>query len=718
MRKIVLVKQHDETDCGAACIATIAKYYGKKIGIQKIRYISGTDTMGTSGLGIVKAAKELGFSCRGLKSDTNKIDGDIPFPFIAHVHKDVLDHYVVVYGKKHGKVIVADPGENIRLMTENDFAKLWSGIFFVILPENKFEKTKETKGIFQRFVYLMKPYKRTVVECFLSGLILCILGVASAFYFRFLIDDVLYSQMSNTLTLCSLCYLMVILFQVGTEFARNQLMNYMGNKIDLALVCEYFRHIMRLPMQFFTARKTGEILSRVEDTAVIRHTISSTSLAVLIDTCMLIFGGFFLFMFGSKLLLIAIIPVIISTLLVWAFIKPFQQKIRELSVLEADKHSSFVETINGMGTIKALSSEDSAFFRNEGKIVKCVRKNISLGTMSNVQRALQTLVSSLGTLALYWIGSLFILDGSMSLGQLISFVTLSGYFLGPLGRLLTLQQLLQEAVIASDRLSEILDMEEETFGEDTKNLVKPERIKGLISVKNLSFSYGTRGTAISNVSLKINPGEKVAFVGSSGSGKTTMTKLLMKFYKAEKGSISIDGINIEDIDTKAFRNCIGYVPQEVLLFSGSIRENILWGAEDHGITDMMQAAKNAQADVFIERLPDRYESIVGEKGATLSGGERQRISLARVLLRKPSLMILDEATASLDSISEKAIMDTVNMLGKSCTMIIVAHRLSTIKNCDRIFVFDKGHLVEWGKHEQLLRRKGQYFRMWNAQLQA
>lgn len=715
MKRLVLVKQHDETDCGAACLATISKYYGKKISIQRIRYLSGTDTMGTSGLGIMKGAQSLGFSCRALRTVERVVTEEMPVPFIAHVHKDVIDHYVVVYGKKHGKLIVADPAEDISLVSPEDFAKIWTGVFFVVLPENRFERTKETRGIFQRFIYLLAPYKKTVLECFMAGIILSLLGVASAFYFRFLIDDVLYSQMSNTLTLCSLAYLVVILFQTATDFARNQLMNYMGNKIDLSLVCDYFRHILHLPMQFFTTRKTGEILSRVADTAVIRHTISSTSLAVVIDTCMLVFGGIFLFLFGSKLLVVAIIPVIISAVLVWLFIKPFQRKIRTQAVLEAEKQSVLVESINGMGTIKALSSEQSAFSRAEEKIVGCVRKSISLGTMANTQGALQHLVSSVGTLALYWIGSLFILDGSMSLGQLISFVTLSGYFLGPLARLLTLQQSLQEAVIASDRLSEILDMDEETAGEEARGLVKPEAIKGRITVKDLSFSYGTRGAAISNINLKINPGEKVAFVGTSGSGKTTMTKLLMKFYKPEKGSITVDGVNLEDMDTKAFRSCIGYVPQEVLLFSGTIRENILWGSEGYGFEQMKAAAQAAQADSFIERLPDRYETIVGERGATLSGGERQRLSLARVLLRNPSLLILDEATASLDSISEKAIMETVNQAGSKCTMIIVAHRLSTIKDCDRIFVFDKGRLVEWGKHDLLLNRKSWYWRMWNAQ---
>lgn len=713
MKKYVLVKQHDETDCGAACLASIAKYYGKQVSISRIRYYSGTDCFGTSGFGLVKGASMLGMSCKGMISAEKKLESNVPFPIICHVRKDVLDHYVVVYRKKRNIVIVADPDDGIKRMKWESFCKKWTGIFFIVEPEQKFQRTKETKGLLARFSYLLLPHKKSLIESFIAGLLLSFLGAASAFYFRFLIDDVLYSGLESTLALTSLAYLFVILFQVLTDFSRNQLMNYLSNKIDLVLVSDYFKHILHLPMNFFTSRKTGEIISRIGDTATVRHSISSMTLSVVIDSCMLVVGGIFLFAFGADLLFVAALPVLISAVIVWIFIKPFKNRLKLQSVLEAEKESVLVESVNGIGTIKALSSENEAARRLEEKLVTCIKKSIQLGTMANTENALQDFVSSAGTLAVYWIGSLLIFKGEMSLGQLISFVTLSGYFLGPLGRLLTLQQSIQQSIIASDRLSEVLDMPEES--ENSGELAKIETIKGDICVENVSFSYGTRGSALNNVSFKIKPGEHIAFVGASGSGKSTMTKLLMKFYTADKGSVRVDGMDLADVDTNSYRSCVGYVPQESLLFSGSVAENIQWGSGAYSMSEVIQAAKAAQAHDFISRLDYRYKTTVGERGASLSGGERQRIALARVLLRNPSFMILDEATASLDSIAERGIMDTINKSCAECTMVIVAHRLSTVKNCDRIYVFDSGSIVESGTHEELLSKNGKYYQMWTAQ---
>ena len=298
------------------------------------------------------------------------------------------------------------------------------------------------------------------------------------------------------------------------------------------------------------------------------------------------------------------------------------------------------------------------------------------------------------------------------MGQLISFVLLSGYFLNPLGRLLTLQPALQEAAVAANRLAVILDIPEENVNSGT---VIKEELSGVIKINNLSFAYGTRGNTLEKINMDIQAGQRVAFVGSSGSGKTTLTKLLMKFYNYDSGEIFIDGINLKDFETSYYRKAIGYVPQDILLFSGTVKENIRFGLAHLSDEEVYAAARAALADEFISKLPDRYDTMVGEHGATLSGGERQRIALARILLRKPRILILDEATASLDSVTERSIMKTVNELTRDITTVIVAHRLSTIAHCDSIFVFVQGRVVESGTHEQLIKANGAYKKLWDAQ---
>ena len=708
-----LVLQHDETDCAAACLSSIMKYYGKNIAINRVRKVAGTDIQGTSGLGIVRAAETFGFTCKGLCSEEKKLTDYFPCPFIAHVKKDVLDHYVVIYKATERYVLIADPADCIKKIPVSDFKGTWSGVFFILTPTANFQKIPESQGLFSRFAHLLVPHKKVLLETFIASICLSLLGVASAFYFRFLIDEVLYSQLKQTLMLFSVGYLIVILFQALLGFARNQIMMYMSNKIDVVLICGYFRHILHLPMQFFTARKTGEIISRIGDTATIRQTISSTTLSIVLDSCMLIVGGFFLFTFGNTLLMVSMIPVVISAILAWLFAKPYKKRLKMKAFMEAEKQSTLVESINGIATIKALSTEDSTYERAEEQIIETIKQGITLGTMSNSQSSAQNFVSQCGTLAVYWLGSLAIFKGTMSLGQLISFVTLSGYFLGPFARLLTLQPALQEAFVASDRLSEILDIPEENEG--AEDLLQKKSIYGDIEVKNISFAYGTRGKTLKNICFSIRAHQKVAFVGTSGSGKTTMTKLLLKFYDYSEGDILIDGINLKDIDTVSLRNRIGYVPQEVLLFSGTIAENIALGTDSPDFQNIYEAAKAAQADSFISEMPDRYSTKVGERGITLSGGERQRLSLARILLRKPQLIILDEATASLDSLSEKAIMDTLYTATQDITTILVAHRLSTIRNCDQIIVFDKGEIAETGNHDELMNKNGTYRKLWDAQ---
>ena len=637
---------------------------------------------------------------------------EIPFPAVFHTREKV-EHYVVVYKVTSRQVYISDPGKGLYKMDRKKFLEWWTGVFFIFFPASDFQKGNDNSGLLVRFLSLLKPHKRLVTEILLASMILSFFGVIVSFYFRFLIDEVLYSQVRSTLNLCSISYLLVILFQSLVSFCRSKIILHLGIKVDVSLLSDFICHLMHLPLNFFTSRKTGEILSRLNDAETVKNAISSTTLGIILDSIMLLVGGFFLFKMGSSLLLISIIPVMISAMVVWFYSKPFNRRIKEKAILEAEKNASMYESINGISTIKGLATEKKACDRIEARIVDAAYKGLELGNMGNFQQEIQNFISGCGTLALYWIGSYMIFDGKITLGQLISFNTLSGFFLGPLRRLLTMQLHLQEVMISAERLTDIIDMEEEGVDEEKKE--EAERLDGDIEFKNISFAYGTRGRAVENISLKIPAGKKVAFVGSSGSGKTTLLKLLMKFYKPEEGQILVNGKDIQDYKTDSFREKIGYVPQESLLFSGTISENIAWGCNNVDPKRILASSIASQSYDFIQRLPDKFNTWVGEHGSTLSGGERQRLALARILMRNPQMLILDEATASLDSISEQSIMNTIFTRIHGRTVIMVAHRLSTIKDCDIIYVFNKGKLVEQGSHEELLEKRGFYKKLWSAQ---
>ncbi|HBG66287.1 MAG TPA: peptide cleavage/export ABC transporter [Treponema sp.] len=720
MGKIKKVLQHDESDCGAACLAIILQYYGRLVPLRKIREAAGTDSAGTSGCGIIQGAEAFGLSCKGFVSPGKENLSGIALPAIFHLKRPLLSgsnsaagHYVVVYKIRGNTVFVSDPDKGLCRMKLAAFRECWTGIFFLASPLPSFRKNEGSTSTALRFFSLLSPHKKLLAEVLASSLLLSLSGILISFYFRFLIDEVLYSQIQSTLNLCSLCYLLIVVFQTILGFCRNQIINYVGEKVEVSLLSTFFCHLLHIPLSFFASRKTGEVLSRLKDVETIRNALSAATVSIAIDALMIFAGGFFLVKTGVQLMPAALIPVLISSAAVCAFARPFRRRIRERAAVEGDKNAAMYESINGIATIKGLSTEDKAFARVEAKIVDAAEKSVALGTMGNIQNALENLVSGCGTLALYWYGSCLIFGGKMTLGQLISFVTLAGFFLDPLKRLLTMQLYLQEVSIAAERLGDIVDIEEESSGDGQRE--DAADLSGDIEFRNVSFSYGSRGKALDDISFRIPAGKKVAFVGMSGSGKSTLLKLLMKFYPCQEGQILVNGADIAGYRSASYREHIGYVPQESLLFSGTISENIAWGTKRPDRTRIEASADAAQAAGFISRLPEKYESIVGEHGSTLSGGERQRLAMARVLMRDPQLLVLDEATASLDSVSEQAIMQTVYKRIRGKTVIMVAHRLSTVQDCDKIFVFNRGQLVEQGSHAALIRQRGFYHKLWTAQ---
>lgn len=717
--KYYCIKQHDITDCGAACLATICKQNGYKIGITKIREVAGTDKQGTNAYGVIKAAETLGFSAKGVKGNKEAFFSEFPLPCIAHVIVDgSLLHYVVIHKITKKQVIIADPGVGIVKLTPEEFfgevhedgkppKYQWSGVLVLLVKNETFKKGDETKGLFSRFFYLLIPQKKLLLHIFVASLIYTILGILGAFYFKELLDNVLPNGLKKTLMTLSIGVILLNVFKVLLNAFRSHLLLYLSQKLDIALLLGYYRHVLELPMNFFGTRKVGEIISRFNDAGKVRDAISGATLTIMIDTFMALAGAIILYMQNSKMFGITLIIVVLYIVIVISFNKWYERLNRKQMEDNASLTSYMVESLNGIQTIKAYNAERKANRETEIKFVKLLKSVFNLAWVSNLQGSLKVFVELVGGIVILWVGGVSVINGEMTIGALIVFNSLLAYFLDPVKNLINLQPEMQTAIVAADRLGEILDLEAEKSELEYKKM-SPSSLAGDIEIKNLDFRYGTRRLVLEDINITIKKGQKVAFVGESGSGKTTLSKLLLNLYASEKGEIIINGNNIRDIQLECLREKIAYIPQETFLFSGTIFENLTLGMDDATLDDIIDASKMAQAHDFINELPLRYETLLEENGTNLSGGQRQRLAIARAMLKKPDILILDEATSNLDSITERALDRTINEFSRDMTTIFIAHRLSTIKNCDVIFVMEKGKIIESGTHRELTAMGGKY----------
>ena len=716
-KKYICIKQHDLKDCGAACLATISKQYGLKIPISKIREVAGTDKQGTSALGLIKAAEQLGFSAKGVKaSKQDDIFSDFPLPCIAHV---VIDgsflHYVVIHKITKKELIIADPAKGIVKYKPEDFFKIWTGVLIIMVKTAEFKKGDETKGLFIRFFGLIKPQKTLMLNIFFTSLVFTFLGIAGAFYYQVLIDHILQYNLKTTLHILSIGFIILSIFKILLNAFRSQLLMYLAQRIDIPLMLGYYEHVIKLPMNFFGTRKVGEIISRFNDAGKIRQAISGATLTIMIDTLMAIAGAIILCMQNSFLFLITIIPAILYGVIVFVFKKPIKDVNRENMENDAKITSYMIESFTGIETVKAFNGERQVNLETEKGFIKLMKSSFKEGFIMNIENSIKGAVEGIFGIAILWIGAFQCLKGNLSIGQLIAYNSLLAYFLDPIVNLINLQGELQSAIVAGERLGEILDLELEKDENENKK-INPSTLKGDIEFKDVDFRYGTRKLILEKLNLKIKQGEKIALVGESGSGKTTLSKLLMNFYSCEKGEVLINGYNIKDINIEALRDKISYISQDTFLFSGTIKENLMFGKEEVDFERIVEACKRAHIHDFINEQPLRYETIVEENGANFSGGQKQRLAIARALIREPEILIMDEATSSLDSITEKAIEKTMYEFSKGITTIMIAHRLSTIMKCDKIYVMDKGKLIEGGSHTELISKKGRYYNLWKEQM--
>ena len=747
------VQQHDEKDCGAACLSMICEFYGLKLPIAKFRNLIRVDNQGANIYGLVTGAEKVNLHAEALEGTLKELfegiqDREIAFPFIARIVNEAqYEHYIVVYSIKNGIVIVGDPAKiKITRMPVEAFIEQWQGQIIVFEPNQNFQPGNARKNSFYKFFKYITIQKKMLLFVFFMSIMVSAINIFGSVIFDYVLNAAFTSAASEeeimddehmdehskasegTITklteslehklsivfenINTVCISIIILyiFRWILQMLRGYLLALVAKKVDVPLTLEYYNHLIDLPTDFFGSRKTGEFMSRFSDSEKIREAISTTTLTIMLDTILAIAGGALLYYISSTLFFITIAIMLVYSIIIFTFRRPIKIINHNLMEQDAQVTAYLKESIDGIETIKACLYENSAKGKTEKMYNKLADMSIKGAILYNLQETIVNLIASIGVVTLLWSGTYLCLKDIISIGDLFTFYYLTDFFLNPVQNLINLQPELQTAVVAAERLNDILDTETEKndANEDADNLF------GDIRIKNVDFRYGNRQLVLKNINMLFPKGKKIAIVGESGCGKTTLAKLLMSFYKPETGCITINNKDLYQYTPSSIRRHIAYVSQDVFLFSDTVKNNLKLGNENATDEEIEKVCEMCMANEFIKSLPNGYDTMLEENGTNLSGGQKQRIAIARALLMKPDIIILDEATSNLDSITEQSFQKTIDHLDTNITCIIIAHRLKTIKSCDYIYVMEKGSVFESGTHEELIDKHGIYYQNVNA----
>ncbi len=709
------IKQHDITDCGAACLASISAHYKLQLPIARIRQFASTDKKGTNVLGLIEAADKLGFEAKGVRGELDSLS-KIPLPAIAHVIvNEKLHHYVVIYEVTGEYVKIMDPGDGrFHKKTHEEFTKEWTGILVLLLPKEDFTTGNEKVSVLKRFWFLLKPHKSVLLQAFIGAIIYTLLGFSTSIYIQKLTDHVFMGTSTKLLNLLGIVMISLLVLKLIVGAYKDVFLIKTGQQIDSRLILGYYKHLLKLPQQFFDTMRVGEIVSRIGDAVKIRAFINGVALNLTVNVMILVFsfGLMFTYYWKLALIMLAIIPI-------YAIIYAVTNKLNkrtERGIMEksADLESQLVESLNAVGTIKRFGLEDYANIKTETRFIGLLKTGYKSALNSVFSGASTGTIAQLFTIILLWSGSFFVIQKEITAGELMAFYAIIGYFTSPVASLISANKQIQNALIAADRLFEIMDLERE---DDEQKIKLTKESIGNISFSNVDFRYGSRVEVFKDFNLQIPKGKITAIIGESGSGKSTLMSLLQNIYPIQKGQISIGEQDLKHIDNSSLRDLVSVVPQKIDLFAGNVMDNIAVGEFVPNVDRIMAICKAIGILEFIEGLPNSFNTYLGENGATLSGGQKQRIAIARALYKNPEVLVLDEATSSLDSTSENYIQKAVQSLrDHDKTIIIIAHRLSTVINADKIVVLEKGKVVEEGNHEVLYARQEKYYELWQKQM--
>jgi len=700
-----LIEQNDESDCAAACITMICKKYDKHVSMTKIRDIANVTSDGATLLSISYAAEKMGFNTRAMQASFEQLSS-IALPAIIQWNDY---HYVVLYEADKNGVVIADPAKGIIKVSKEIFNKSFNGFILIMEPTSNLNTIEETSLSLDRFLSVIRPHKRLTVEIFIVSLIVSLFGLATPIFTRLIIDNIIVHQNVSLLNTVVVGMLIITIFMGLSIALRTYLITYLSNKVQMSMLGSFYKHILSLPMRFFNQRKVGDIMARFNESSRVQHMLTSSSLGLFVDIIMLIVYVAVMFSFNVNLTLMIMGFISMATIITLSFTGMLKKLSNKSFAKSAQADAYLVESITGIHTIKSTASETTSRWKWEDMYVESLKVKSKATMINSMTGAVAQMLRTLSIMLLLWYGTYLVMEGEMTIGQVMAFNMIVMMVMAPINKILGMWNEVQETLMSVDRLNDIYDLPAEEKL-DEESLQHLPTISGHIKFEKVNFAYSRAEKYIlKNVTFEASPGQTIAIIGRSGSGKTTLINMLMRFFTPTSGKILIDGYNIHQMSIQSLRSQIGTVLQETHLFNGTIRENIALGKPDASFGEIVEAATLAAAHDFIKDLPMGYNTVVGERGMGLSGGQKQRLAIARALIGDPKILIFDEATSALDNESEKAIQTNLASITKNRTTFIIAHRLSTVKNADKILVLDKGAIVEEGNHDQLIKKRGLYF---------
>lgn len=699
-------------DTGLLCLTVMAQLFERKTNPQQLRHLSGNGSKPFDETDILRGAKTLDLKAKAVQSAIGRLS-ETPLPVIVRANDG---RFFILAKYSPDKVLIHCPEKGQpEILPTRDFEKMWTGRIIL------FASRQSVKNLWRRFdiawfIPAVLKYKKLFGEVLLSSLFLQIFALVSPLLFQVIIDKVLVHHSLSTLDVIFFTLICMTVFECILSTLRTYVFSHTTNRIDVELGAQLFKHLLALPLAYFGARRVGDTVARVRELENIRNFLTGSALTLVIDTAFTVIFFAVMLMYAPFLTLIVALSIPFYVVLSLLASPVLRKRVEEKFKHGAENQAFLVESISAIETLKALAVEPQSVRKWEEQLAAYVASSFKVSNLANIcHNAISFIQKATSALTLFF-GAKLVIEGKMTVGQLVAFNMLAGHVASPILRLAQLWQDFQQVRISIDRLGDVLN----TPAEPAVNSGQAPSLslKGEVKFTNVSFRYALdKPQVLSDISLRVSPGESIGIVGSSGSGKSTLTKLIQRLYLPETGRITIDDIDISTADPSWLRRQIGVVLQENTLLNRSVRDNIALADPVQPIERVIEVAKMAGAHDFIAEMPEGYDTIIEERGASLSGGQRQRIAIARALLANPRILIFDEATSALDYESESLIKKNMAAISKNRTVFIIAHRLSTVRTCDRIIVIEKGRIIEQGSHNDLLTRPdSRYGYLWNCQM--